>query len=125
MPAISLTAMHTLALYGPFAARVRMAWTYVARQVLDEAPSTPGNPLRVSLARSVLNPSDLTGATSAGLTPVIATCETVLTAAAGAPSSEPAELCDAVTDEQLITAVKDAWNITAGVTPDLLDPSAT
>ncbi|NEW73771.1 hypothetical protein [Streptomyces rhizosphaericus] len=124
MPALSLTAMHTLALYGPFAARVRMAWTYVARQVLDEDPATPGNPLRVSLARSVLNPSDLTGATS-GLTPVIATCETVLTAAAGAPSPEPAALCDAVTDDQLITAVKDAWNITAGVTPALVDPSAT
>ncbi|MFG2141821.1 hypothetical protein [Streptomyces sp. NPDC048650] len=115
--------MHALALYGPFAARVRMAWTYVARQVLDETPETPGNPLRVSLARSVLNPADLSAATSAGLTPVIATCETVLAAAATATSQEPAALCEAISDDQLLTAVKDAWNITSGVTPGLLNPN--
>lgn len=120
MPAISFAAMHSLALHGPFAARVRMAWTYVARQVLDEDPATPGNPLRVSLARSVLNPADLAASTSAGLTPVIATCETVLVAAATAASQEPAALCEAITDDHLLTAVKDAWNITAGVTPALL-----
>ncbi|MGC5042514.1 hypothetical protein ACLQ16_04255 [Streptomyces albidoflavus] len=120
MPAISLAAMHALALYAPFTARVRMAWTYIARQVLTEDPETPGNPLRVSLARTVLNPADLTVSSSAGLTPVIATCDTIITAAATAGSQEPAALCDAITDDDLLSAVKDAWNITAGVPRDLL-----
>ncbi|MEU7228943.1 hypothetical protein [Streptomyces chrestomyceticus] len=120
MPAIPLSSMHALALYPAFAARVRMAWTYVARQVLIEDPATPGNPLRVSLARAVLNPADLSVATSTGLTPVIATCDTVIAAAAAASSQQPDALSEAVTDEQLLTAVKEAWNITAGVPRDLL-----
>ncbi|MEU5978443.1 hypothetical protein [Streptomyces sp. NPDC047315] len=122
VPAIPLSSMYALAVHGPFVARVRIASTCVARQVLMEDPSTPGHPLRASLARSVLNPADLTASASAGLTPVIATADTIVTAAAGAVSQQPEALNAAVTDAQILTAVRDAWNITAGVPRDLLPP---
>ncbi|MFJ4342690.1 hypothetical protein [Streptomyces sp. NPDC088915] len=120
MPAIPLASMHALALNPEFAARVRMAWTYIARRVLTEDPDTPGNPLRVGLARTVLNPADLSVATSAGLTPVITTCDTIITAAASASSQDPEAMDAAITDDQLLAAVEEAWNITAGVPRDLL-----
>lgn len=120
MPELPFVAMHGLALHEPFIARVRMAWAYTARMVLTESPSTPGNPLRVSLARTVLNPADFD---SPGLTPVIATCPIILTAAATALNTEPAALNAAVTDEQIQTAVETAWNLTAGVTPADLTPA--
>ncbi|MGW1275480.1 hypothetical protein ACWD4V_00790 [Streptomyces tsukubensis] len=124
MPALPLTALHALALHPPFAARVRMAWTYVARQVLSEDPGTPGSPLRGSLARAVLNPADLSLSASTGLTPVIVTCDTIITAASTAGSEEPSALSAAISDAVLIASVEKAWNITAGVPRELLLSSA-
>ncbi|MFC0843563.1 hypothetical protein ACFH04_07430 [Streptomyces noboritoensis] len=76
---------------------------------------TPGNPLRLSLARSVLNPGDYT---TPALAAVIATDPAV--SDAGYTPSDPDSAQAAVSDEQILTAVRAAWNITAGVTADVL-----
>ncbi|WP_086825716.1 hypothetical protein [Streptomyces sp. NRRL B-24572] len=116
MPVCSLIDEHNLLVRNAtFAARVRTAFTRVARDVLAEDPATAGYPLRVSLARSVLNPSDFT---SPGLAPAIAADPVVsATAAAGHDPAAPDSAQAAVSDEQILTAVRDAWNSTAGITP--------
>ncbi|AKN68773.1 hypothetical protein QR97_02215 [Streptomyces sp. PBH53] len=115
MPVSTLLDEHNQLVRNPtFAARVRTAFTRVAREVLSEDPETPGNPLRVSLARTVLNPSDFT---NPGLTPVIAADPDIsAAAAAGYQPDVPDSAQAAVTDEQILTAVRNAWNLTAGVT---------
>ncbi|MEU9699560.1 hypothetical protein [Streptomyces sp. NPDC047981] len=98
-----------------FAARVRTAFTRVAREVLAEDPQTPGNPLRVGLARSILNPGDFT---SPGYAPTIAADPIVsTTAAAGFLPTDPDSAQGAVTDAQILDAVRAAWDVIAGVTP--------
>lgn len=116
MSVCSLLDEHNHLVRNPtFAARVRTAFTRVAREVLAEDPATAGYPLRVSLARSVLNPSDFT---SPGLAPVIAADPIVsATAAAGHNPGDPDSAQAAVSDEQILTAVRAAWNPTAGLTP--------
>ncbi|GHG80144.1 hypothetical protein [Streptomyces griseocarneus] len=115
MPVLSLLQEHELLANPVFCQRVRMAFSRIAREVLAEDPQTPGHPLRVSLARTVLTPNDFT---SPGLTPVIASDPVVSgAAAAGHVTGEPDSAQAAVTDEQILTAVRDAWNLTSGVTP--------
>lgn len=99
-----------------FAARVRTAFTRVAREILAEDPQTPGNPLRVGLARSVLNPGDFT---SPGFAPTIAADTTVSSAAAaGYVPADPDSAQAAVTDAQILDAVRASWDVIAGVTPN-------
>jgi hypothetical protein len=100
-----------------FVARVRMAFIRVAREVLVESQTTPGNPLRVSLARSVLTFNDLSGP---GMAPLIAADPVVSAQAATATTTDPDSAQAAVTDDQLLAAVRDAWNLAAGVSADLL-----
>ncbi|MFG2986266.1 hypothetical protein ACGFYQ_34280 [Streptomyces sp. NPDC048258] len=118
MPISTLLNEHDLLMRNAqFAARVRAAFSRVAREVLTEDPSTPGNPLRVSLARQVLNPGDWS---NPGLAPVIATDpEISSSAAAGTINGTPDSAQAAVTDEQILDAVRRAWNVTAGVSPGL------
>lgn len=122
MPASTLLDEHDNLVRNPtFAARVRTAFTRVAREVLAEAPEVDGNPLRVALARSVLNPNDFT---APGLAPVIASDPAVSeAAAAGRITGEPDSAQAAVTDEQILTAVRAAWNLTAGVSSGVLPRS--
>ncbi|MFP3990981.1 hypothetical protein U9R90_26645 [Streptomyces sp. E11-3] len=122
MPASSLHDEYTLlATNAQFTARVRMAYTHLARDVLTEDQTTPGNPLRASFARSVLNPGDL--ATPA-LAALIATDPAISTAAAaGLRADDPDSAQAAVTDTQILTAVQAAWNIAAGVTPAETSPA--
>ncbi|MEW1700118.1 hypothetical protein ACIQCR_17170 [Streptomyces sp. NPDC093249] len=111
MPVSTLLDEHALACDPKFGTRVRMACTRVAREVLAEVPTTPGNPLRVSLARTVLVPNDFT---SPGLAPVIASDPGISATAAGRADSGSAQA--AVTDEQILGAVRSAWNAIAGFT---------
>ncbi|MFD7334941.1 hypothetical protein ACFV98_02910 [Streptomyces violascens] len=98
-----------------FCSRVRMAFARIAREVMAESPDTHGNPLRVAFARTVLSPADLAGP---GQAAVIATDATVSAAALAAyAEGQPDAAQAAVTDEQILTAVRAAWNITAGVSP--------
>ncbi|MEU6755974.1 hypothetical protein [Streptomyces sp. NPDC046685] len=113
MPISTLLNEHELMRNTTFTARVRAAVCRVARDVLVEDPTTPGNPLRVSLARQVLNPG---GWTTPGLTPVIATDAEISAAAAGSPDT-PDSAQAAITDELILDAVRRAWNLTAGVAP--------
>jgi hypothetical protein len=120
MPSTLLDEHNHLVQNTSFAARVRTAFTRVAREVLQEDPTTPGHPLRMSLARTVLNPGDFT---APGLAPVIAADPGVSTAAAaGYVEGQPDSAQAAVTDEQILTAVRDAWNLTAGVAPEFPAP---
>ncbi|MBT2395260.1 hypothetical protein [Streptomyces sp. ISL-100] len=118
MPSRSaLVHEHDLISNPVFCARVRMAFTRVAREVLSQQgdPGTPGNQLRVSLARSVLNPPDLT---AHGMAPVIASDPDVSTAAdAGRIDGQADSAQSAVTDELILAAVRNAWDLTAGVNP--------
>ncbi|MEU8540917.1 hypothetical protein AB0C52_13170 [Streptomyces sp. NPDC048717] len=116
MPVCSLLDEHDHLVRNPtFAARVRTAFTRVAREVLTEDPSTAGYPLRVSLARTVLNPGEFA---SPGLAPVIAADPAIsAAAAAGHIPGDPDSAQAAVSDEQILTAVRAAWNSTAGITP--------
>ncbi|WP_329317395.1 hypothetical protein OG723_44230 (plasmid) [Streptomyces sp. NBC_01278] len=113
MPESTLLQEHELVRNVVFGARVRTAITRVAREVLAEAPSTPGNPLRVALARGTLNPGDYT---SPGRASVIAADPVISAAAAASPTpDDPQEAQKAITDEQILTAVRAAWNTMAGL----------
>ncbi|WP_328491182.1 hypothetical protein [Streptomyces zaomyceticus] len=117
MPPLStlLDEHNRLVRNSTFHARVRTAFTRVGREVLAEDPQTPGNPLRVGLARSVLNPTDYT---SPGYAPTIAADPTVsAVAAAGFVLNDPDSAQAAVTDAQILTAVRAAWDVIAGFTP--------
>ncbi|WP_330335702.1 hypothetical protein OHS33_38640 (plasmid) [Streptomyces sp. NBC_00536] len=111
MSTSTLLAEHELMRDPIFGARVRAAFCRLARDVLAEDASTPGNPLRVSLARQVLNPG---GWDTPGLAPVIAT-DPQVSAAAAAATGAPEAAQSAVTDAQILDAVRRAWNVTAGV----------
>ncbi|MER7759481.1 hypothetical protein [Streptomyces sp. NPDC097619] len=98
-----------------FIARVRAAVTRIAREVLSEPADTPGHPLRTGLARSVLNPAD---STTPGLAPSIAADPNISAAAAAAPLPIDGGAAEArITDEQILDAVRQAWDLTAGVGP--------
>ncbi|MER5482634.1 hypothetical protein ABT024_05370 [Streptomyces sp. NPDC002812] len=118
MPELNLLDEHALMRDPNFAARVRTAFCRLARDVLVEDAATPGNPLRVSLARQVLNPGSWD---TPGLAPVIATDPQVSAAAAAGP---PEAGQSSVTDTQILDAVRRAWNVTAGVPANLQVPSA-
>ncbi|OEJ20999.1 hypothetical protein [Streptomyces subrutilus] len=113
MPASTLLQEHELVRNVAFGARVRTAITRVAREVLAEDPATPGNPLRVALARGTLSPGDYTTPGRAG---VIAADPAISAAAAASPTpDDPQEAQKAITDEQILTAVRAAWNTMAGL----------
>ncbi|MGW0033077.1 hypothetical protein ACWDXD_25080 [Streptomyces sp. NPDC003314] len=113
MPVSPLAHEHELMTCPEFAARVRAAFSRIAREVLAEAPGTAGYPLRAALARGAINPSDLTGP---GYAPALATDPVISAAAAtGRLEGQTGSAQAAITDEQLLTAVRQVWNSIAGV----------
>ncbi|MFB6630044.1 hypothetical protein ACFCWY_09120 [Streptomyces sp. NPDC056362] len=114
MPLSTLSQEHELMSSPAFAARVRAAFSRVAREVLAEDRTTSGYPLRSALARGTLNPSDLAGH---GYAPAVATDPLIsAAAAAGRVEGQADSAQTAVTDEQLLDAVRRIWNSIAGVT---------
>ncbi|MFJ8301354.1 hypothetical protein ACIQ9R_36385 [Streptomyces sp. NPDC094447] len=113
MPTSTLAAEHALMRSQTFADRTHAAFARVAREVLAEDLGTPGYPLRSALARSTLNPTDLTGP---GYAPALATDSLIsAAAAAGHIEGQPDSAQAAITDEQLVDAVRRTWNLIAGV----------
>ncbi|CAL9326824.1 hypothetical protein [Streptomyces sp. SudanB91_2054] len=108
---MSLIIEHALAMDSTFRARVHLAFLHVAQEVAAEPTSTPGHPLRVSLARSLYAP-DLA---SDGYAPAVATCPEVSAAAAAAYTEEnPAAAQAAVSDDVVLHAVRTLWDSLCG-----------
>ncbi|WP_433860136.1 hypothetical protein [Streptomyces kronopolitis] len=89
-----------------------MGIAVVAREVLMESPDTPGYPLRISLARTALSPSE---AMAASMTPGLVVSPSLLIAAAAAGAPDPALMAAAVTDDLILDAIRKGWNAAAGV----------
>lgn len=123
MPALPLplAAICSLACEPSLLPRVRMAIAVVAQEVFAEPPETPGYPLRWNLARTALSPSE---EQAAGLMPGLIVSPSLLAAAAGAGSTDASVMTAAITDEQLLAAVRMGWNAVAGVSPTLIVPAA-
>ncbi|MET8696811.1 hypothetical protein ABZV65_30225 [Streptomyces bauhiniae] len=109
-----LALMAALANEKTLVPRVRMAIAVVAQEVFLENANTPGNPLRFSLARSVLSPTDLQAA--AMMVGLVAS-PLFQDAAMTASSTDPTAMAAAVTDAQLLDAVRAGWDAVAGVSP--------
>ncbi|WP_328333313.1 MULTISPECIES: hypothetical protein [unclassified Streptomyces] len=116
MPALplSLAAMCDLACETSLLPRVRMAIAVIAQEVFREDPATPGYPLRWNVARTALSPST---DQAAQMAPGLIVAPALLAAAASAGSSAPAAMAGAITDEQILDAIRQGWNAVAGVSP--------
>ncbi|WP_370419020.1 hypothetical protein AB8O64_11235 [Streptomyces sp. QH1-20] len=113
--ASALLTQHALATNPSFQARVRMAFSHVAKEICAEDPTTPGHDLRYALARIALNPSDLT---ASGYAPVIATDTEVAAAAQSVPEGGASDAAqEAVGDELILAAVRKVWNSACGWVP--------
>ncbi|MGI5337648.1 hypothetical protein ACQEVS_09755 [Streptomyces sp. CA-181903] len=109
-----LLTQHVLATHPTFQARVRMAFSHVARDVCAEDPTTAGHDLRYALARTAVNPSDLT---SPGYASAIATNPAVAAAAQTAYDGTPDSTDSGVSDELIVQAVRQVWNVLCGWVP--------
>ncbi|MET9776131.1 hypothetical protein ABZ023_18055 [Streptomyces sp. NPDC006367] len=116
MPALPLPldTMCALACEPSLLPRVRMAIAVVAQEVFVESPDTPGYPLRWNLAKSVLSPTE---AQAASMTVGLVVSPLLLEAAAAAGTTDPAAMAAAITDEQLLSAIRLGWNPVSGVRP--------
>ena len=116
MPALPLplAVMCNLACEASLLPRVRMAIAVIAQEVFAEDGSTPGYPLRWNLAKTVLSP---TQAQAASMMVALVVSPDLLAAAAGVGSPDPATMAAAITDEQILDAIRQGWNAVAGVNP--------
>ncbi|MCX5182663.1 hypothetical protein [Streptomyces sp. NBC_00268] len=119
MPALPLplAVMCNLACEASLLPRVRMAIAVVAQEVFAEDGSAPGYPLRWNLAKTVLSP---TQAQAASMMVALVVSPDLLAAAAGAGSTDPATMAAAITDEQILDAIRQGWNAVAGVNPTVI-----
>lgn len=111
---LSLAAMNALACEPALLPRVRMGIAVIAREVIAEAPSTPGNAMRVNLARTALSPS---AEQAAIMSPGLMVSPALLQAAAATGSTEGPVMAAALPDELILDAIRAAWNAAAGVVP--------
>ena len=111
---LSLSDICALACEPSLLPRVRAAIAIVAQEVIAEDSATPGYPLRWSLARTILSPTE---AQAASMMVGLVVTPDLLTAAAGAASTDPATMATAITDQQIIDAVRGGWGAVAGVNP--------
>ncbi|WP_256333066.1 hypothetical protein [Streptomyces sp. 2131.1] len=91
-----------------------MAIAVIAQEVFVEASTSPGYPLRWNLAKTVLSPSE---AQAASMMVGLVVSPTLLAAAAAASSTDTATMAAAISDEQILEAVRAGWNAVAGVGP--------
>ncbi|MFJ4084865.1 hypothetical protein ACIP2Z_38730 [Streptomyces iakyrus] len=117
MPALplSLSTLCALACETSLLPRVRMAIAVVAQEVFAEPQDTPGYPLRFNLAKTVLSPTE---AQAASMMVGLVVSPALIAAAAAAGTEDPAVMAAAITDEQLLAAVRVGWNPVAGVSPN-------
>ncbi|MCG8971736.1 hypothetical protein [Streptomyces sp. CL12-4] len=116
MPALPLplSTICALASEASLLPRVRMAIAIVAQEVFAEPQDTPGYPLRWNLAKTVLSPTE---AQAASMMVGLVVSPPLLTAAAAVGTTDPAAMAAAITDEQLLNAVRMGWNPVSGVGP--------
>ncbi|MEU1273546.1 hypothetical protein [Streptomyces sp. NPDC005799] len=117
MPALPLPldVMCGLANEASLLPRIRMAIAVVAQEVFAEASDTPGTLMRWNLAKTVLSP---TPAQAAGMAVGIVCSPPMLAAAAGTGATDPATMAAAITDDQILDAIRAGWNAVAGIRPD-------
>ncbi|MFE6639482.1 hypothetical protein ACFVFT_38035 [Streptomyces tendae] len=123
MPALPLplTVLCDLACEPSLLPRVRMAIAVIAQEVFAEDPATAGYPLRFNLARTVLSPTE---AQAASMTPGLVMSPPMLAAAAATGLTDPVALAAAITDDQLLDAIRLGWNAVSGVSPASAVPQA-
>nr|WP_202539223.1 hypothetical protein [Streptomyces sp. SID8379] len=111
---LSLSAICTLACEPTLLPRVRMAIAVIAQEVFAEDPTTPGYPLRWNLAKTALTPTE---AQAAQMAIGLVVTPPLLQAAATSGSTAGPEMAAAITDEQLLGAIRRGWSTVAGVAP--------
>ncbi|MFZ3557224.1 hypothetical protein [Streptomyces sp. BH055] len=113
---LPLSAICTLASEPTLLPRIRMAIAIIAQEVFAEDPTTPGYPLRWNLAKTALTPSE---AQATQMATGLVVFPSLLQAAATAGSTSGPEMAAAITDEQLLDAIRQGWSTVAGVAPDV------
>ncbi|MFD9394132.1 hypothetical protein ACFWBB_26370 [Streptomyces sp. NPDC060000] len=120
MPALplSLNAICGLACEPTLLPRVRMAIAMIAQEVFAEPPETPGYPARWNLSKTVLSPTE---SQAAQLMVGIVASPPMLAAAAAAAAAggttDSVAMAAAITDDQILGAIRTGWNAVAGVSP--------
>ncbi|MFK0159113.1 hypothetical protein ACIQVK_44470 [Streptomyces sp. NPDC090493] len=115
---LSLNAICGLACEPTLLPRVRMAIAMVAQEVFAESPETPGYPARWNLSKTVLSPTEAQAAQM--MVGIVASPPMVAAAAAAAAggATTPAAMATAITDDEILGAIRMGWNAVAGVSPD-------
>ncbi|GAA2439935.1 hypothetical protein [Streptomyces glaucus] len=111
---LPLKTMCDLACEASLLPRVRMAIAVVAQEVFRETADTPGYPLRWNLAKTVLSP---TQEQAASMMVGLIVSPALLAVAAAADTTDPAAMAAAISDEQLLDAIRAGWNAVSGVAP--------
>lgn len=116
MPALPLplTAICGLACEPSLLPRVRMAIAMIAQEVFAESPDTAGYPMRWNLAKTVLSPTE---AQAAQMMVGIVASPPMVAAAAATGTTDPAGMAAAISDDQILGAIRVGWNAVAGVSP--------
>ncbi|MFI7415384.1 hypothetical protein ACIBU0_42790 [Streptomyces sp. NPDC049627] len=95
-----------------------MAIAMVAQEVFAEPSDTPGYPARWNLSKTVLSPTEAQAAQMmVGIVASPPMIAAAATAAAGG-ATDPATMAAAITDDQILGAIRAGWNAVAGVSPD-------
>ncbi|MGW0562963.1 hypothetical protein ACWDZ4_20645 [Streptomyces sp. NPDC003016] len=111
---LPLNVISDLANEASLLPRVRMAIAFIAQEVFRESSAVPGYPLRWNLAKTVLSPAE---AQAASMMVALVVSPDLLMAAASSGSTDPVAMAAAITDEQLLAAIRLGWNAVAGVSP--------
>ncbi|CAM5667553.1 hypothetical protein [Streptomyces griseomycini] len=121
MPAlpVPLSVISALAREPSLLPRVRMAIAVVAQEVFAEDPATPGHTMRWNFSKTVLYPTDVQAA--ATLVGLVAS-QPMLDAVAATGATDAPSIAAALTDEQLLDAIRQGWNTSAGVSPAMAQP---
>ncbi|AXI91302.1 hypothetical protein SAM9427_36625 (plasmid) [Streptomyces sp. ETH9427] len=102
--------------------RVRMAIAVVAQEVFAESPDTPGYPMRWNLSKTVLSPTEAQAAQM--MVGIVASPPILMAAAAAAAggATDAVSLAAAITDDQILGAIRLGWNAVSGVSPEVAQP---
>ncbi|MER7497128.1 hypothetical protein ABT033_31585 [Streptomyces pharetrae] len=111
---LPLAAICGLACEPSLLPRVRMAIAMVAQEVFAEAPETPGYLVRWNLAKTVLSPTE---AQAAQMMVGIVASPPMVAAAAATGTTDPSTMAAAISDDQILGAIRMGWNAVAGVSP--------
>ncbi|MFJ1552699.1 hypothetical protein [Streptomyces mirabilis] len=119
MPALplSLNDICGLACEPTLLPRVRMAIAVVAQEVFAEPPGTFGYPMRWNLSKTVLSPTEAqAGQMMVGFVASPPMLAAAAAAVAGGATGFVA-MAAAITDDEILGAVRVGWNAVAGVSP--------